>query len=381
MGDAPAITEVCGFRLERMTGGEGFAFNLFGRHPLGSRITARIGRREAALEDATLSRQTDENGPHWLWTLRFVAVGEGVSRSFEGRIRIHASGLEESHEPSRNRPAGLPSGQTEGGWAVFETIHPISVAAKKGRGMSAHPYIAFPCFDGDLWDEDLSMMTFNPQQPFNMPERWRGRATGTVRDGRSCPLSGVRDNLETFVLSPMNHLLHGTVSVSRVPSRILCGLPRAVRMIPTGTVSRTILVWGNGANATWRRWGRRLQWEHRTAPARPDGDVLLTHLSYWTNAGSAYWYRTWRNRSYLRTIAELKARHEELKVTYGSYQLDSWWYQRENDTYTAGFDRTRSLNRGRKHGSATLKFASAGMALRSCLDASSTSHGGRFAVY
>ena len=61
-------------------------------------------------------------------------------------------------------------------------------------------------------------------------------------------------------------------------------------------------------------------------------DALGSHVSYWTDNGAAYWYRTEATddgaarRSVTETLeatlADLRARD----VPYRSVQLDSWWY-------------------------------------------------------
>lgn len=60
------------------------------------------------------------------------------------------------------------------------------------------------------------------------------------------------------------------------------------------------------------------------------------YISYWTNAGSAYWYNTFKKKNYENTLKELRAHHEALGLNFGSYQLDSWWYKKEGDHYTSG---------------------------------------------
>lgn len=58
-------------------------------------------------------------------------------------------------------------------------------------------------------------------------------------------------------------------------------------------------------------------------------DPLLTHLSYWTDNGAAYWYRTEPELDLATTLERKAAELNRLGVGIGSFELDSWFYPHE----------------------------------------------------
>ncbi len=95
--------------------------------------------------------------------------------------------------------------------------------------------------------------------------------------------------------------------------------------IPTGTRATLAVIHGNtvpDAMATWSSLiGERLG---RAAPRRRD--VLGSHLSYWTDNGSAYWYRTEGDRTVTETLTATLADLRASEVPVRAVQLDSWFY-------------------------------------------------------
>jgi hypothetical protein len=64
-------------------------------------------------------------------------------------------------------------------------------------------------------------------------------------------------------------------------------------------------------------------------------DILLKYISYWTNAGSAYWYRTYRNTSYEKTLKVLVDHHKKI-ACIRELPAGLWWYRKEGDQYFSG---------------------------------------------
>jgi len=302
-----------------------FVIKLFNKPMLGTRLLARIGKREALLTNANRMNGIDNYGPYDQWDLSYVSPLK-EKKSFQAQIRIY-----EDH-------------------SVFTVVNDFAIKGKKNKHLFGHPYISFPCFEGDHWDKGLSCLSFKRQAPFNFPQQWQGRAVDSLRDGKNIPLIITNLAYETLILSPLNQLLYGTVSISHFPKSIRCGIPRALTKIPKGLTYQTILVHKQGVNKAIDYWGQLLREHHGTRAILKDDDVLLKYLSYWTNAGSAYWYNNYKNLSYEDTLKALKTHHDSIGIRYGSYQLDSWWYKKEGDDYTSGIkewepkSKTRSKN-------------------------------------
>ncbi len=288
-----------------------FTINLFNKPMLGTKLLARIGKKAAILKSVSNLVGVNSYGSYEQWELTYVSPVD-ENKSFIGQIMIY-----EDH-------------------AVFKLINGFTIHNKKNKHIFGHPYISFPCFEGDIWDKNLSCLSFKRQAPFNYPEQWYGRAVDSLREGKNIPLIVTSSAFEAFVLSPMNQFLYGTVSISHFPKSIRCGIPRSVNKLPKGHTYETILVYQQGVNKAIDLWGHLLRLRHKVQPIKKDEDVLLKYISYWTNAGSAYWYKSYKNKSYEETLKTLKAHHKKIGITYGSYQLDSWWYKKGGDEYTSG---------------------------------------------
>lgn len=95
--------------------------------------------------------------------------------------------------------------------------------------------------------------------------------------------------------------------------------------VPAGFSSTLGLYDGASVAEVFERWGHEI----RTVPERPRSDPLLTHLSYWTDNGAAYWYRTEPGRDLADTLAAKVAELDDLGTPVGAVELDSWFYPHE----------------------------------------------------
>lgn len=288
-----------------------FIFSLFNRKMLGDRVVARIGKEKALVTKMNSSMGQDDFGVYEEFSLHFVSPKNGEKR-FNGMIKIYDE------------------------FVVFEISALFEIKGKKKKDLFDHPYIAFPCFEGEFRDEGCTMLSFKRQVPFNYPIIWKGKVTDSLREGKNSPLLMTDKRYQTIILSPLTNLLYGTVSISSLSSSVRCGIPRALKSIPNGTLHRTIMVYGKGVNSTIDRWGEILRKYYGIEAVKKDADVLLTYISYWTNAGSAYWYNTYKKKDYENTLKKLRTHHEAVGLSFGSYQLDSWWYKKDGDHYTSG---------------------------------------------
>lgn len=74
------------------------------------------------------------------------------------------------------------------------------------------------------------------------------------------------------------------------------------------------------------RWGADIRGPVRRAR---DADPLLTHLSYWTDNGAAYWYRTEPGQDLVTTLVAKVDELDQLGLPVRSVELDSWFYRHE----------------------------------------------------
>ncbi|MEM9747734.1 MAG: hypothetical protein AAF945_13640 [Actinomycetota bacterium] len=57
--------------------------------------------------------------------------------------------------------------------------------------------------------------------------------------------------------------------------------------------------------------------------------TLVSHLSYWTDNGAAYWYRTEHGRTIVESVVDVVAALDGDDIPVRSVEIDSWWYQHE----------------------------------------------------
>jgi len=84
---------------------------------------------------------------------------------------------------------------------------------------------------------------------------------------------------------------------------------------------------GTSATDLLERWGKEVRSERAHAPGRDN--PINSHLSYWTDNGAAYWYRTEAHRTIGTSVAEAVERLRSDGVPVHGVELDSWCYQHE----------------------------------------------------
>jgi hypothetical protein len=97
--------------------------------------------------------------------------------------------------------------------------------------------------------------------------------------------------------------------------------------VPAG-FSTTLGIWvGESAAELLDRWGAEVRGER---PLRSrDANPIVSHLSYWTDNGAAYWYRTEVGRTIGASVAEAVEALRADGVPIRAVELDSWCYQHE----------------------------------------------------
>ncbi len=128
----------------------------------------------------------------------------------------------------------------------------------------------------------------------------------------------------TAILSPATHFMVASTGSSN--GQLSSGISSQIAALPAGFAQQTLLVVDDGIGRTFDTWGNLLTGV--TGKVRPasDADVTLSHLGYWTDAGSTYYYNTEPGLSYQDTLAGVKADFDSKKIALGYMQLDSWFY-------------------------------------------------------
>ncbi len=95
--------------------------------------------------------------------------------------------------------------------------------------------------------------------------------------------------------------------------------------VPAGFATELGLYRGDSVTEVLAAWSADLT----PTTDRVGDNPLTTHLSYWTDNGAAYWYRTEAGRSIVDSIVDAVRELRAEGIPIRSVELDSWWYQHE----------------------------------------------------
>jgi hypothetical protein len=147
------------------------------------------------------------------------------------------------------------------------------------------------------------------------------------------PLGLVAPDGRTLLLAPLNSFHEQVIVVpagkEQAGDGVRAGWHGDIDRVEAGFATELAIIAGDGMRDCFARWARLLRSVSGVSAPVRDADVLGTRLSYWTDNGSAYWYRTEPGldaaSSVVATVDDLEARG----VPVGAVQLDSWWYPHE----------------------------------------------------
>jgi hypothetical protein len=160
--------------------------------------------------------------------------------------------------------------------------------------------------------------------------RWR---LLPIRPPVVLPLGLVAPDGRTVLLAPLQSFHEQVISVpngrEQADDGLRAGWHGDVDEVEAGFATELAVIAGDGARDCFDRWARLLRTASGVrAPAR-DADVLGTRVSYWTDNGSAYWYRTAPGLDAASTVVAAVEDLEARGLPVGAVQLDSWWYPHE----------------------------------------------------
>ncbi len=128
-----------------------------------------------------------------------------------------------------------------------------------------------------------------------------------------------------FVISPATNFMVASTAM-RADGSISSGIDSAISSLPQGYVHQTLLVAGQGIDATFGVWGKTLTSLLGKAAVPNDADRSLRSLGYWTDNGATYYYHTEGAMTYPATLEAVKADFDRQGIGLGYVQLDSWFY-------------------------------------------------------
>jgi hypothetical protein len=155
------------------------------------------------------------------------------------------------------------------------------------------------------------------------------KSSGLTDDGGS-PLVLFDAAATTVVLSSFSGFMTANVGTYKATSGNLgAGYNGMLQSVPAGHAHHTLLVAGSGVNDTVMKFGDMLlarTGKHRT---RPDADLIISTLGYWTDNGAYYYYNTFPSLSMQQTILDVLAYWKTLALPVMHLMYDSWWYWKE----------------------------------------------------
>lgn len=138
----------------------------------------------------------------------------------------------------------------------------------------------------------------------------------------------------TLLLAPLDFFHEQIIAVppddERIDDGVRCGWHGDLAEAPPGFTTE-LGVWAAAsprvALDSWIGWLREAN-----APRRPSryADVGLARLSYWTDNGAYYYYRTEADADYLTTLERAVGDCETREIPIGMVQIDSWFYPHEH---------------------------------------------------
>lgn len=148
------------------------------------------------------------------------------------------------------------------------------------------------------------------------------------------PLWLVLPDGRALLLAPLDAFHEQVIAVPRgaaaAGAGVRCGWHGDLDEAPAGFASELALWAGAGPRALLEAHAALLRARAGTRRPARDADRLGARLSYWTDNGAAYWYRTEPGcGGVLGTLAAVARSLREQEIPVDVFQLDSWFYPQE----------------------------------------------------
>ncbi len=138
------------------------------------------------------------------------------------------------------------------------------------------------------------------------------------------PLLLTREDNRTLLIAPLNAFHEQTIGLNG--GTVRCGWHGDLESVPAGFTTDLAVLAADGPRAALSAWGRMLLDTAGTIRPGRWPDALGSRPSYWTDNGSAYWYKTEPGRDVAESIVSAVEDLRAAGVPIGSVQLDSWFY-------------------------------------------------------
>ena len=95
--------------------------------------------------------------------------------------------------------------------------------------------------------------------------------------------------------------------------------------VPVNWTYDTILIGGAGVNGTMMAWGDALLARTGKTRTKPDADLIVSTLGWWTDNGAYYYYLSEPGKTMQTTVVDVLAYWKQLNLPTRHVMYDSWW--------------------------------------------------------
>jgi hypothetical protein len=147
------------------------------------------------------------------------------------------------------------------------------------------------------------------------------------------PLLFLAPDGRTLLLGSLDRFHEQTIALPRSAADaapgVRCGWHGDLAEVPEGFASELALLAAPSPRAAFQAWCGALLERYGTQRPTRYRDDGLGRLSYWTDNGSVYYYRTEAGLDYPSTLERVVESLHKEKVPIRSVQIDSWFYPHE----------------------------------------------------
>ena len=229
---------------------------------------------------------------------------------------------------------------------VFEQYFPVDLdgmSMGNTRDTFKHVSSAFPRFKVSY--DETDQYVIDQLGHFTFLNCWdlhmrgiglKNVVTGGLYSGNPLLLYNTTKLDSSILLSSLNNFMsHFQTRSPSLNYHLSCGVHGRVHQVEQSFSLATILLASKanqGINRIVARWGALMRQSYGKPSIDDEHDFFLSRLGYYTDTGAYYWYHTETNLTYEQTFAELKSYHVRERIPVGYYELDSYWYYKQDNS-------------------------------------------------
>lgn len=208
-------------------------------------------------------------------------------------------------------------------------------------GSFAEPSVAWPVFAPErrlAGGVPSGTRSFGYQfAEFGLPvvgdDACRGVRLAPHRPAVAQPLLFIAPDQRTLMLAPRDGFHEQVIAIpadeGESERRLRCGWHGDLNEVPPGFATELFLWVAPSPRQALAEWGELLRKLYRTPQRSRYADPGLAKLSYWTDNGAHYYYRTEAGEAYTTTLLRVLDGLQSQGISVGALQLDSWFYPHE----------------------------------------------------